>query len=404
VLRDDAADAVPVTGPVRLLAVNHTSVYGGAEQNLCDLLQRLPPEQVEVLGVVAPGTGPLTARLTGLGIRSFDLPVPHLAGVRNPLPFLRGVVQWAGFARRLGRLLAGLEPDVVYASSAHAAIAAEPALSRARYPWFWQMPDLVRPTAFNRLALRRALHRADRIVAISEATAASLRALGAAPARIDLVYCAVDAAAFRRSPAAAAEVRRELGIPSGAPVVGMFGQITRWKGWHVLVAALPAFVAAHPDVHCLLVGRPTRPLDEPYAEELKRNVAKAGLEQAVRWTGFRPDVARLMSACDIVVHASVEPEPLGVVIMEAMAAGAAVICTRGGGTEEMVTDGVTGLVVAPEDPAALGAAVLGLLAAPERRLRMAELAAAEAARRFTHEARVAQFGRLIRAAADRSGR
>ena len=390
-----------MSGRPRLLAVNHTTMFAGAEQNLCDLLVRLPAEHVDVLGVVAPGRGPLTQRLAELGIPTFDLPVPHLAGARSPIPFVRGLARWAGFTRRLGDLFETLAPDVVYASSPHAAIATEPALSRARLPWLWQMPDLVRPTRFNRLALRRALGRSDRIVAISEATASSLRALGADNGRIDLVYCAVDAAAFRRSPTDGAEVRRELGIPAGAPVVGMFGQITRWKGWHILVEGLPSLGAAHPGVHFLFVGRPVWPEDQEYAAQLRREVEDAGMAGAVRWTGFRADVARLMGICDVIVHASVRPEPLGVVIMEAMAAGAAVVCTRGGGTEEMVTDGVTGLVVEPGHAEELTSAVAGLLATPARRSRMGALGAEQAAQRFTHEARVAAFGRLIRAAAGR---
>jgi glycosyltransferase involved in cell wall biosynthesis len=390
-----------MTQRIRLLVVNHTTLFAGAEQNLCDLLVRMPPH-IEVLGVVAPGAGPLAQRLAELGIRSFDLPVPHLADIRAPLPFLRGMLGWAEFTRRFEGLLDRLEPDVVYASSAHAAIAAEPALSRARLPWLWQMPDLVRPTRFNRLALRRALHRSGRIIAISAATAASLRELGADPSRIDLVYCAVDAAAFCRSPDAAAEVRCEFGFPPEAPVVGMFGQITHWKGWHVLVEGMPAIVADHPGVHFLFVGRPPRPEDAPYAERLRQMVENAGLAGVVRWTGFRPDVARLMSACDVIVHASVQPEPLGVIIMEAMASGAAVVCTRGGGTEEMVTDGATGVVVAPDHPTELAAAVADLLASPDRRARMGALAAQDAARRFTHDARVARFDSLIRAAARRA--
>jgi Glycosyl transferase 4-like domain len=156
-----------MSGRLRLLAVNHTTLFAGAEQNLCDLLVRLPAEHVEVVGVVAPGRGPLAERVAELGLPAFDLPVPHLAGVRSPIPFVRGLLRWGGFTRRFGDLLATLAPDVVYASSPHAAIAVEPALSRARLPWLWQMPDLVRPTLFNRLALRRALGRSDRIVAIS---------------------------------------------------------------------------------------------------------------------------------------------------------------------------------------------------------------------------------------------
>ena len=387
---------------VRLLVVNHTTLFSGAEQILCDLLTRIPQEEVEVLGVVAPGTGPLVARLTDIGVPVFDLSVPHLAGVRSPIAFGRGLVQWTRFTGRLRVLLRELTPDVVYASSPHAAIAAEPALTRTRLPWFWQMPDLVRPTTFNRLALRRALRRSDRIVAISKAIAASLRALGADGSRIDLIYGAVDAAAFRRSPAIEVGVRQEFAIPAGAPVIGMFGQITPWKGWHVLVESLPSLVAAHPGAHFLFVGRPNLPNDHEYASRVRRSVEARGMAGAVHWTGFRADVARLMGACDVVVHASVKPEPLGLVIMEAMAAGAAVVCTRGGGTEEMVTDGVNGLVVEPGRPAALATAVAGLLGDPARRAAMVRHAMDETARRFTHEQRVMQVSELIRVTAGRA--
>ena len=256
------------------------------------------------------------------------------------------------------------------------------------------MPDLVRNKLRNRLALRRALNKAPAIVVLSKAIRESTIRLGADPTKTRLLYGAVDSQMYDLSAEEAAHVRAEFGLFGQTPLIGMVGQITPWKGWHVLVEAIPAVRARFSNATFLLVGRPTRLQDERYQEGLCARLCEDGQSDAVIWTGFRTDIPAIVTACDVVVHASVEPEPLGMVILEAMAAGRAVICTRGGGTEELVEDQVTGLVVPPGDADALARDLLRCLSQPTLVRDFGEVARTRAAP-FSHDRRVAGFVALL---------
>jgi glycosyltransferase involved in cell wall biosynthesis len=389
---------------MRLLVINHTTLYGGAEKNLRDLLSRLPPEEVQVLAIVAPGRGPARAVWEGIGARCVDLPVPHFTrvpvpcfgGMRLSLQFVREFLKWIYFRRTFRELLHQEAPDLVYASSSHAALAVEPVLARAHIPLVWQIPDLVKNRLLNRLALRRALRNSKAILAVSRATADSIVRLGADPSKVHLAYCGVDVMSFDLAAQAAARFRADEEIGADVPLVGMFGQVTRWKGWHVLVDAIPQVMVRFPAARFVFVGRPMTEPDRPYQAALQARLLDLGLDRAVRWTGFREDVPRIMTACDVIVHASIQPEPLGVVIMEGLAARRPVICTSGGGTEEMVTHNETGLVVPPGNPGALAEAVNKLLSDPPLRVQMGNKGREVVETRFTHDRRVQIFLKVFR--------
>jgi glycosyltransferase involved in cell wall biosynthesis len=390
--------------PIRLLVINHSTLYGGAEQNLRDLLSRLPPEEVQVLAIVAPGRGPARAVWEGIGTRCVDLPVPHFT--RLPLPFFGGIrlslqlvrefLKWIYFRRAFRELLHQEAPDLVYASSPHAAIAVEPVLACAHIPWVWQIPDLVKNRWLNRLALRPALRNSQAIMAISRATADSIVRLGADPSKVHQVYCGVDVKSIDLAAQDAGRFRVEEGIGADVPLVGMFGQVTHWKGWHILVEAIPQVMVRFPLARFVFVGRPMTEADRRYQAALEARLVDLGLDRSVRWTGFREDVPTIMTACDVIVHASVQPEPLGVVIMEGLAARKPVICTSGGGTEEVVTHNETGLAVPPGNPGALAEAVNRLLSDPPLRLQIGKKGREVVEARFTHDRRVQAYLKVFR--------
>jgi glycosyltransferase involved in cell wall biosynthesis len=137
-------------------------------------------------------------------------------------------------------------------------------------------------------------------------------------------------------------------------------------------------------------------VDRRYQAALEARLADLGLNRSVTWTGFREDVPRIMAACDVIVHASIQPEPLGVVIMEGLAARKPVICTSGGGTEEMVTQNETGLVVPPGNPGALAEAVNKLLSDPPLRVLIGNKGREVVEARFTHDHRVQAFLEVFR--------
>jgi glycosyltransferase involved in cell wall biosynthesis len=159
-------------------------------------------------------------------------------------------------------------------------------------------------------------------------------------------------------PAAAKDIRRELGILPDAPVIGAVGRLCKQKAPHLLLQAAGILVREFPHLVVLVVG------DGP---ETARSTALAdalGISDAVRFLGLRDDVPDILAAVDVAVMSSVwEGSPLSV--MEYMGAGLPTVATAVGGVPDLISDGVHGRLVPPGEPAALAAAIAQLLHAPE---------------------------------------
>jgi glycosyltransferase involved in cell wall biosynthesis len=177
-----------------------------------------------------------------------------------------------------------------------------------------------------------------------------------------------------------AAARHEFGL-EGATVVGVFGRLAEWKGQHVALEALRLL----PGVHLLIVGDALFGEDR-YAASLREQARRSGVAGRVHFAGFRRDIPLLMRAVDIVAHTSIAPEPFGRVIVEGMLARRPVIATRGGGVDEIVEPGETGILVTPGDAAELAEAIGGLAAGPDIRRRLAEAGRDAAVRRFSQAA------------------
>jgi glycosyltransferase involved in cell wall biosynthesis len=213
----------------------------------------------------------------------------------------------------------------------------------------------------------------DRAICMTDDIAAHYRARGVRAHQFLTIPDGVDPSRFTTG--GGDRVRSEVGIPRDAPVVGIVGHIQEWKGQTIVVEAVARARERVPEIRCLVVGGVHRAGAE-YAARLRELIAREGLEDRVLLMGARRDVAACMSAMDVVLHASVTPEPFGRVLIEAMAAGRPLIAPREGGPREIVADGETGLLVPPRDPAALAAAIVALLSDPARRAAMSAAARA----------------------------
>jgi glycosyltransferase involved in cell wall biosynthesis len=200
------------------------------------------------------------------------------------------------------------------------------------------------------------------IVCISDAVRTTMERQGADFGNLVTIHNGLDpeALAFRTSPEA---LRREWALADDTPVVVMVGNIKAWKGQETLVRAIDRVRRTHPSVRCLLVGD-TSPLDRSYDATLRELIASLGLTEHVLFTGFQRHVADFMRMADVVVHASVAPEPFGRVILEAMACRKPVVGSRAGAIPEIIEEGETGLTFPPGDAEALAAALERVLADP----------------------------------------
>ncbi len=199
------------------------------------------------------------------------------------------------------------------------------------------------------------------------------------PRRVAVVPNGIDVRCFAEAPPA------RLGFPAGATVFGFVGRWERAKGVQELAAAWPTVAAALPGARLVVAGLPGDP------EE------RGGLrgDPCVTWRDFQQEIPALMKALDVLVLPS-HREGFGLVLVEAMAAGAAVIASDTSAIPEIVTDGVEGLLVPPRDPAALAAAMLRLGSDPALRRRMGEAGHAAARSRFSAERMLDEHDRLLR--------
>jgi glycosyltransferase involved in cell wall biosynthesis len=211
----------------------------------------------------------------------------------------------------------------------------------------------------KRRAYRHAIEQVDRLIAVSEGLRRTYHRIGVPPERFTTVPNGV---APLRSRIGRDAARAALGLDPRQPVVMTLGRLTHMKGqWH-LVDAVPGLMARFPDLAVVLVG------DGPLRQALEKRAAALGAVGAVRFPGHRTDARQLLDAADVFVLPS-RHEGMPLVALEAMEAGLPVVATRVIGSEEVVVDGVTGALVRPGDPAALGAALGRLLADPGLRRR-----------------------------------
>lgn len=230
------------------------------------------------------------------------------------------------------------------------------------------------------LRTRYFANRTDRLVAISDAVADNLRRHGISADKIVRIDDGIDPDRLVAREAREV-VRARLSIPLDAPVIGIVGNIKHWKGQHVVVEAFGILRDKYPGLHCVLVGSIA---DEAYGERLRTRAQELGIPpNALVFTGYEPHPTDLMRAMDVVIHASVLPEPFGIVLLEAMAVRRPLIASRDGAPMAIIEHGKTGLLSPPGDPSALAKAVSSMLDDPANANGMVERAHRRFLERYT---------------------
>ena len=140
-----------------------------------------------------------------------------------------------------------------------------------------------------------------------------------------------------------------LALPAGVPVIGLVARLQPWKGQDRLLRAVALLRERGHPVHLLLVGGDSFSLAPAYARSLPALVSELGLESAVTMTGEVPDAGPYIDQMDVLVNAS-DPEPFGIVLLEAMARGVAAVAVDAGGPREIIEDGVSGVGGPPPAP------------------------------------------------------
>jgi glycosyltransferase involved in cell wall biosynthesis len=338
-----------------------THVISGLDQGGAEgMLGRLAAAQRD-LGVEARVISLTSAGPAAEPLRAAGIPVEAM-GMTRGLP-------WPAGLARLYAALRAWQPDLVQTWMYHADLAGGLAARAAGLPVLWGLrrtasEGSVKP--LTRLVRRTCALLSGtvpaRIVACSETAARSHVALGYDARRIVVVPNGVDAARFRPDPAARAAVRREAGVPEGAPLVGLLARVHPDKDHAAFLAVARLVRDQRPDAVFLLCGAGTDRPDGPVGSLLHAT----GLRPVFRLLGPRTDPERVLAALDVHLLTS-RTEAFPNAVAEAMACGVPCVSTDAGDAREIV--GEAGLVPGARTPEALAGAVLRLLdlEPPERR-------------------------------------
>jgi glycosyltransferase involved in cell wall biosynthesis len=347
---------------VRIVYLNPSGRLGGAETSLRELLSSVRAAQPGwELWLVLGEDGPLAGIARDLGVRVLVRPFPPaLARLGDTgrwaavVGLLKAAVATGRYARGLARWLDQIEPDILHATGFKMHLLGAWTRPR-RSALIWHIHDYVSPRPLMRRLLWPFRKGCSVAIVNSKSVAKDLKQV-LPGLRIVPLYNAIDLRRF--SPAGEqVDLDARAGLPhaaSGTVRVGLIATYARWKGHKVFLEALACLSPGLP-VRGYIIGGPIYQTDGSQwsALELHQEADRLGLTGKVGFTGFLTDTSAAMRSLDVIVHASTQPEPFGMVIVEGMACGRAVIASQAGGATELFTDGENALAHPPGDAAAL---------------------------------------------------
>ena len=325
---------------MKIVHVNTERTWRGGESQVFNLMRGLARLGHEASAVTLPGSA-LAERCREEGLPVFELAMRSDADLPAAL--------------RLARHLRGQPCDILHAQTARAhslGLLARILGVRAKLVVSRRIDFPVRRDPFNQWKYRSRL--VDRYIAVAGNIQDILLAAGVEPQRVTVINSSIDLGRFTGVGDHRAGVRRELGLPLSAPVVGNVAALAWHKGQKDLIAAMPQILRVVPETRLVIVG------EGDQRDALKQQAGELKVLDRVVFTGMRRDVPRLLTAFDVFCMPSYL-EGLCNSVLEAFAMKLPVVATRAGGLPEIVRHEETGLLTPPHDPPALAAALVRAL-------------------------------------------
>lgn len=355
---------------MKILSINNTADIYGASRCMERVFSRFVHDGHEVHAVL-PEDGPLVGLLRERGIQVHlhpGLSIVDRAQLRSVSGCLQFLVRFPFSVIWLAALMLRLRVDIVHTNTIVLPSPAVAALLTGK-PHVWHVRELLGEFGALWRPYQRLVYRlSDAIIAISQCTRDQFEP--PLRSRISVIYDGLSEADSLVDAGHRAAIRGLA--PVGSTLVGVVGRIKfHRKGQEVLVRAAGLLRQRYPEARYLVVGSAS-PGNEDQVVRLKQLIGEVGVEDVVILAGESTDPASVFAALDIAVVPSVQPEPFGCVVMEAMAVGTPVIGSRCGGISEQIVEGSSGLLFAPGDAPALAGCLDQLLSSETLRRDMAD--------------------------------
>jgi glycosyltransferase involved in cell wall biosynthesis len=391
--------------PQTVLFVESAAAMGGVQFSTLYLAQNLEPTRWKPI-VVCPAEGDLTreCRNSGIECRVLDQPGLWSTSIRigagrlpNPAAWMWDAWLMGRSARRLSSYLDQCSPDLVITKGLSAHFFGGLAARKRGIPCVWHVQDFISPRSFGiyERAFGRAAAWLPNQIIVDGATIAEQLPQTLKP-RVTVILNGVDTRIFRPG-VDGAGVRREMGIPSDHLVVGHLARLTPWKGQHYLIEAFARIANENPRVSLLLVGSPVFDNDA-YQRRLLTAVAHFGLDDRIRFAGYRHDTANVLAAMDVFAFTSIEKDTSPLALLSAMASGLAIVAFDIAGVRELLGCKDQFRLVPSEDIGALSEALSLVLNDASLRLQLGESARKQAELEFNLDKYTARIEQVFREA------
>jgi glycosyltransferase involved in cell wall biosynthesis len=368
-MQQDPLSQTRPTGRIHVLEVIGNAIVGGMETYVERLVEHLPPDRFAITAL-CPFESSFTERLRARDIEVLVTPMPD-----DP--------PWSSIQMTCAMIKAG-GIDVLHAHlpNAHALAGIAGRLTGK--------PVLATLHGHRIGVLDLEIHRnaGTHLSVVCRQSYFHALGLGVSAGQLSCNPNGVDTEAFQPRPRPADSLRAALGIPAAARIVGFLGRLSPEKGPEVFLRAALLAHARLPDAHFVLVG------DGPLAPALRESIARMKLEGRVHLAGLRRDVAAVLNDMDVLVSSS-HSEAMPLAVMEAMASGLPVVATRVGGVPDMIAQGESGWLVAPNDFDEMATRLVQILATPGELERMGRSARARAVDKMALSDTVDRMAQLL---------
>ncbi|GAB64076.1 MAG: glycosyltransferase family 1 protein [Candidatus Jettenia sp.] len=353
-----------------ILYVHPSADMYGSDKALLSLVLGLNKKKFRPV-VLLPFEGPLAQKLKLSGIKTYVVPLTIIGRLTfNPIGLLKLPFKLFCSMRAINKVLADITVDVVH-SNTLAVLSGALWARWKRIPHVWHVHEMIVHPKLVRHFLPYLLKIfATKVICNSNATMKLLIESQPVLAVKSIVVWNGLERSEKVDKQSVAELRQQLGLVNNDVLVALVGRINRWKGQGLLVEAADLlWKKGLRNIHYLIVG------SSPYKQEcfvdnLFLQIAASQIQEQTTVMDFRNDIWVVWDTCDIAVVPSTEPEPFGLVALEAMAAKKPVIAANCGGLKEIVIDQETGVLFEPRNSYALADAIEDLINNKEKRHRL----------------------------------
>ncbi|MBI4925288.1 MAG: glycosyltransferase family 4 protein [Bdellovibrio sp.] len=340
---------------------------GGAERSLLELVGKLTQREdlwCRPFVLLPKKEGHLMDALRQIGVRHHVIEMPkeilelsRNRKLRSLIQLLLSLKPLRRYIKELKTLLNNEKPDLIHSNAIKCHLISGLFLKDLGIPVLWHVRDILKkgPLLF---VLKHLASNKIHIIANSHATANTFLNSGLS---VSVIYNGLDLNYFKKKRNLL--LHQKLCLPQSTPLVGILGALAKWKGQIEFIRMAKKMIDNGSEAHFLIIGDEIYDTfsEKGFKEVIKEEIQNLKLKDRIHLLGFQKETNEIINGLDVLVHASIRPEPFGRVIIEAMACEVPVVCSAAGGVLEIVDNGKTGLLFSPGNAKEMAACVFKLL-------------------------------------------